>query len=274
VGVEVACVLSHLIECVGGAFSSGQKLAGDIQFIESIDQLCKEKCPATWYAAARLLSIPLIFAADSIVLFLDSAEDMLKADVLHKAFQHRVARLLASTARFLHNQVQKEGRSFADAWNAALIDVAALSAAYCMYYLISTFIQSVESLGTASAASKASASTSTSLVVVLRRLYCLFAVSTILEEADFFYSAYFTPQQVSWLQQSRAQLLTAIRPDAVALTDAFDVTDFELNSAIAMKAGDAYRQLYEWARDREPLNRTLLPPNFENTLAPLVRAKL
>jgi acyl-CoA oxidase len=46
----------------------------------------------------------------------------------------------------------------------------------------------------------------------------------------------------------------ACRPDAVALTDAFDFGDYALNSSLGRYDGDVYRDLYRRAQD-EPLNK-------------------
>lgn len=48
-------------------------------------------------------------------------------------------------------------------------------------------------------------------------------------------------RQVAWLREEQRALVRALRPDAVALTDAFGYPDYQLNSALGRKDGDVYR---------------------------------
>lgn len=51
------------------------------------------------------------------------------------------------------------------------------------------------------------------------------------------------------------ELLEELRPNAVALVDAFDLNDKKLNSVLGRYDGNVYEHLYEWAR-QSPLNAT------------------
>lgn len=51
------------------------------------------------------------------------------------------------------------------------------------------------------------------------------------------------------------ELLSQLRPNAVALVDAFDFPDRKLNSVLGRYDGNCYEHMYEWAR-RSPLNAT------------------
>lgn len=51
------------------------------------------------------------------------------------------------------------------------------------------------------------------------------------------------------------ELLSQLRPNAVALVDAFDFPDQMLKSVLGRYDGNVYENLFEWAR-RSPLNRT------------------
>ena len=48
-------------------------------------------------------------------------------------------------------------------------------------------------------------------------------------------------EQLHWARRSVYSLLAAVRPDAVALVDAFGYDDYLLNSALGRKDGDVYR---------------------------------
>ena len=61
--------------------------------------------------------------------------------------------------------------------------------------------------------------------------------------------------QAAWARQQQYALLAALRPDAVALVDAFGIEDYLLNSALGRADGDVYRALLTAAR-ASPLNAT------------------
>ena len=50
-----------------------------------------------------------------------------------------------------------------------------------------------------------------------------------------------TGEQVHWARRGVHALLAAVRPDAVALVDAFGYDDYVLNSALGRHDGDVYR---------------------------------
>lgn len=51
------------------------------------------------------------------------------------------------------------------------------------------------------------------------------------------------------------ELLSQLRPNAVALVDAFNFHDKMLNSVLGRYDGNVYEHLFDWAR-RSPLNST------------------
>ena len=92
------------------------------------------------------------------------------------------------------------------------------------------------------------------LVAPMERLCALFALSWIERDLGaFLLSGHLTPNHGFLVKEAQAKMLAAVRPDTVALVDAFGKTDFELNSAIGRADGDYITALYELAK-REPLN--------------------
>lgn len=61
--------------------------------------------------------------------------------------------------------------------------------------------------------------------------------------------------QVLQISNRIKQLLSQLRPNAVALVDAFDFHDNRLKSVLGRYDGNVYENLFEWAR-RSPLNST------------------
>lgn len=64
-----------------------------------------------------------------------------------------------------------------------------------------------------------------------------------------------TESQITQVNERIKELLTAIRPDAVALVDAFDFQDVTLGSVLGRYDGNVYENLFEWAK-KSPLNKT------------------
>jgi acyl-CoA oxidase len=61
-----------------------------------------------------------------------------------------------------------------------------------------------------------------------------------------------------------------VRPNAVALVDAFDYTDHYLGSALGRYDGDVYSALYKEAW-KDPLNETVVPDGYQEHLGPLLK---
>lgn len=64
---------------------------------------------------------------------------------------------------------------------------------------------------------------------------------------------FLSPRQVSILQTKLAELLAELRPNVVALVDAFDYPDRVLDSCLGRYDGQVYKALYEYAKS-SPLN--------------------
>lgn len=63
-----------------------------------------------------------------------------------------------------------------------------------------------------------------------------------------------TDSQIVQVHQRIKELLMVIRPDAVALVDAFDFQDVSLGSVLGCYDGNVYENLFEWAK-KSPLNK-------------------
>ncbi|TYZ67183.1 hypothetical protein PybrP1_001965 [[Pythium] brassicae (nom. inval.)] len=90
---------------------------------------------------------------------------------------------------------------------------------------------------------------------------------------DFREDNYLSSAQGELARAQLVQLLPVVRKNAVLLTDAWDFTDFELNSTIGRYDGDIYRAMVKRAAD-EPLNRTPVAESYEEFLKPLIQSGL
>lgn len=77
-----------------------------------------------------------------------------------------------------------------------------------------------------------------------------------------------TESQITQVNQRIKELLTAIRPDAVALVDAFDFQDVTLGSVLGRYDGNVYENLFEWAK-KSPLNKSEVHESYYKYLKPL-----
>jgi len=72
-----------------------------------------------------------------------------------------------------------------------------------------------------------------------------------------------TSDQLHKVHDNMLQLLAVIRPNAVALVDAFDFPDAMLCSVLGRYDGQAYDNLYKWAAN-SPLNKTPVNANLSS----------
>lgn len=89
---------------------------------------------------------------------------------------------------------------------------------------------------------------------VLSQLFRLFALHTISQEgSEFFASGYLSARQYEIIKQEVMTLLSQVRPNAVALVDAFKFPDYLLNSSLGRYDGKVYEDMTDRA-GREPIN--------------------
>ena len=82
-----------------------------------------------------------------------------------------------------------------------------------------------------------------------------------------------SPKQLQVIRSASKKLLVSIRPNAVALVDAWSFHDYELNSALGRYDGNVYETLFEWAK-KGPMNKTEVGPAYETLLKPKIKANL
>nr|CAA04688.1 putative acyl-CoA oxidase [Hordeum vulgare subsp. vulgare] len=82
-----------------------------------------------------------------------------------------------------------------------------------------------------------------------------------------------TARQGALANEQLGKLYAQVRPNAVALVDAFDYTDHYLGSVLGRYDGDVYPALYEEAW-KDPLNETVVPDGYQEHLRPLLKQQL
>ncbi|KAI8150134.1 acyl-CoA dehydrogenase/oxidase C-terminal [Fennellomyces sp. T-0311] len=182
--------------------------------------------------------------------------DLLNPELILSAFGFRAAYGIAQVAE----QIDREGRS----WNSMLVEINRISRAHCQFMLVRTFIVSLQNDETLAKPENRET------LKVLRTMASLFALNTMEKElAEFLTSGYFSSEQAAMLKKQVITLLEEVRPNAVALVDAFALPDYYLHSALGRYDGKVY-QAYTQMAESEPLNQTKVVAGYEEFIKPLV----
>lgn len=178
------------------------------------------------------------------------------------AFRHRAARLLLVVAQQINNDIMA-GKTMQQAWNDALVAMSKASRAYSLFLVLQDFRQGIldeqhQHLGP-------------NEVEVLSDLAILFALYWMEKDlGEFLEDSYLTSKQAKWVSPSVIQYLDRIRPNAVALVDARDISDFRLKSALGRYDGDVYPHIMN-AAEKDPLNAVDPGPAYDPALKALIK---
>ncbi|GAB9477787.1 Peroxisomal acyl-coenzyme a oxidase, partial [Globisporangium polare] len=148
-------------------------------------------------------------------------EDFANFQLLLEAFEARASRILVRLAKKME-ATKNDG-------NACMVLMSRASTAHAELMLLEAFIKGVDTVP--AGASK----------VALTNLCALFGSWLIVNTlGDFREDNYLSSAQGELVRQQLVRLLPVVRKNAVLLTDAWDFTDFELNSTIGRYDGDIY----------------------------------
>lgn len=179
-----------------------------------------------------------------------------------QAFRHRAARLLIEAA----NGIQTSfigGKTMEDAWNEGLVQMARVSRGYSAFLLLNNFVEGIDD-------EEQNGFLGLNEVAVLHDLARLFGLYWMEKDmGDFLEDGYLSAKQAQWIRSNVLKLLKLIRPNAVALADARDFSDFRLKSALGRFDGNVYPAIMEAAK-RDPLNQTEPGPGYDEHLKRLI----
>jgi acyl-CoA oxidase len=180
-----------------------------------------------------------------------SGGDFFNPEIQLQAFGYRAAHMIAAAV----DQLDNNNRN----WNSMLVDIAAISRAHSQYVLVRNFIEGLQP--SLDSQNDRIFKDKTELHSVLKTQCNLFVLHTMqIELADFLSSGHISSSQSRLLKEQVLLLLKQVRPNAVALVDSFNFSDFKLQSALGRYDGKVYETLCDWA-SREPLNRVTLNVN-------------
>ncbi|KAM3623508.1 uncharacterized protein V6R79_012045 [Siganus canaliculatus] len=176
------------------------------------------------------------------------------------AYKLRAAILVELAAKNIQQDLQRR-KSQEDAWNNNAIDLVRASDAHCHFVVVKLFTDKLAEIN------------DTAVHSVLSTLALLYALHGITKNSgDFLQAGLLSVPQILQVSLRIKELLSVLRPNVVALVDAFDYDDRKLQSILGRYDGNVYENMYEWAR-RSPLNATEVHESFHKYLKPL-RSKL
>ncbi|CAM0139574.1 unnamed protein product [Umbelopsis sp. WA50703] len=185
------------------------------------------------------------------------ASDFLNPEVIISAYRFRVAKMIET---FVHKS-DHENRSF----NSLLVLVYQISRAHCELFVVSNFLSAVYP-------GPSQEETSKSVLEAMRTMALLYSLNTMEEElADFLCSGYISPDQATMVKEQVVKLLEKVRPNAIALVDAFGLPDFLLQSALGDSQGRVYERMTSMA-EMEPLNHKAVHDRYDDVIRPLIYA--
>ncbi|KAM4692043.1 peroxisomal acyl-coenzyme A oxidase 1 isoform 2-T2 [Rhinophrynus dorsalis] len=214
---------------------SGERLDGMVSYLNDVSQ-------------QRVQPQPL--AGRSLVT------DINDLGSLVEAYKQRAAWLVIAAAKSVQSDL-KRGKRKEDAWNKNSVDLVRASEAHCHYVVVRLFTEKVSEILDLAAHR---------ILSSLCLLYALYGISR--NTGDFIQAGLLSASQVEQMQQRVKDLLAVIRPNAVALVDAFDYTDTQLCSVLGRYDGNVYENMFEWAK-KSPLNKTQVHESFHKYLKPL-----
>lgn len=175
-----------------------------------------------------------------------SVRDMMDPAVLLKWFEYRAVLQVKLSKDALDARI-KAGQSQDEAWSAMTLRLVRTGQTHVLLMLMTRFVDAVK------------ACEDPACQAVLQRLCALFAVSDMMDGAQ--WNGLVPLETFAFVEEAASVLCSQIRPDAVALVDAFEFSDLALNSTIGRKDGNVYEAQYLAARNSR-INSEKVPAFF------------
>lgn len=187
-----------------------------------------------------------------------SADDWLKPSMVLEAFEARAMRMAVACAKNL-SKFENPEQGFAEL-SADLVEAAA---AHCQLIVVSKFIEKLGQDIPGKGVKKQ-----------LNNLCYVYALHLLHKHlGDFHTTGCITPKQASLANDQLRSLYSQVRPNAVALVDAFNYTDHYLGSVLGRYDGNVYPKLLEEAW-KDPLNDSVVPDGYNEYIRPLIKQQL
>eukprot|EP00475_Leptophrys_vorax_P021923 TRINITY_DN2979_c0_g1_i2.p1 TRINITY_DN2979_c0_g1~~TRINITY_DN2979_c0_g1_i2.p1 ORF type:complete len:685 (-),score=208.09 TRINITY_DN2979_c0_g1_i2:62-1846(-) len=188
-----------------------------------------------------------------------SVDDFDNIDVILHAFRAKAGGLLAYVALDLQKKQKEQNLTAMQAFETAGVDLCNASLAHAWFMSMKAFGDAIKGVKNAS------------IQKPLHHLFVLLGTSVLEEQsAELLGSGYLSGAQLKLIRAQARKCLAKLRPDAVALVDSWDFSDYNLNSALGRYDGNVYEALYEQAK-KSPLNSSDIAPGINEYLLPLMK---
>ncbi|XP_013380838.1 peroxisomal acyl-coenzyme A oxidase 1 isoform X2 [Lingula anatina] len=188
-----------------------------------------------------------------------SERDCLNHNVISDIHLKRASYLVKRAADHLQRRLSA-GDPQHVAWNRASIDLVTAAVGHAQAFVVCNFCTSLSQLDA-----------DTQILEVLSTLCSFYGLHLIIKHSgEFLEAGSISGNQLELIRRQEQALLAVIRPNAVALCDAFDYHDVTLNSALGGYDGNVYEELYGRAKQCV-LNKTEVLPSYYKHIQPLQR---
>ncbi|KAJ1386478.1 Acyl-CoA oxidase, C-terminal [Sesbania bispinosa] len=221
--------------------------------MKTISQLGSEKKPVGTTAYMGRVEQLMQFCSD-----VQKAEDWLKPNVVLGAFEARAAKKSVACAQNLSKFTNPE-----EGFLELSADLVEAAVAHCQLIVVSKFIEKLQQDIPGKGVKQQ--------LELLCSIYALFLLHKHL--GDFLATGCITPKQGSLANEQLRSLYSQVRPNAIALVDAFNYTDHYLGSVLGRSDGDVYPNLYKEAWN-DPLNDSVVPDGFQEYIRPMLKQQL
>jgi len=188
-----------------------------------------------------------------------SMDDFQNLDYITQLFKFSALNCVLAAEKTYKSHLAPDNSNHDEAWNSCSIELLNCVRAHCFYFLYISFVAQIQKI------------TDPSVKDALTKVCCLFACSNMMDEPH--WTGLLTMEQMQLIKRTAAKLLDDIRPNAVALVDAWDIPDRVLNSAIGRYDGNVYEALYDSVK-KNPLNHTDPFVGYEEELRPYLDLEL
>ncbi|KAJ4956491.1 hypothetical protein NE237_013274 [Protea cynaroides] len=213
---------------------SGKKPIGAISYMGQVEHLMQCRCSV------------------------QSVEDWLKPSIVLEAFQARAARMSVTCAENL-----SKFSSIEEGFMELSADLVEAAIAHCQLIVVSKFIEKLQQDIPGKGVKEQ--------LEVLCNIYALSLLHK--HQGDFLATGCITPEQASLVNAQLRSLYSQVRPNAIALVDAFNYTDHFLGSVLGRYDGNVYPKLYEEAW-KDPLNDSVVPDGYHEYIRPILKQQL
>ncbi|VAH70000.1 unnamed protein product [Triticum turgidum subsp. durum] len=221
--------------------------------MKTVSQVASGKQPVG--TTAYMGNIQHLMQCKSVV---NTVEDWLNPAAIKEVFEARALRMAVNCAQNISKAPSQE-----EGFSELSPDLVEAAVAHVQLIIVTKFIEKLQEdiLGHG-------------VKEQLQKLCGIYALHLIHKHlGDFLSTGCVTARQGSLANERLGKLYAQVRPNAVALVDAFDYTDHYLGSALGRYDGDVYSALYKEAW-KDPLNETVVPDGYQEHLRPLLKQQL